>query len=350
MVDVQHAGRVADKILNALQEPFTICGDRVQARVSIGIAAFPEDALDSDGLAKAADTAMYEAKRLGRNNYQFFTAEMQEAAVMRSILEYDLDYALRNHQFELYFQPKMDTRTQTITSAEALLRWHHDRRGLLSPEQFINVAEESGLIVPIGKWVVLAACAQMRAWREKGLRGAFSLSINLSMQELKRDNVVERIVNALATSGIDPRDLQIELTETTVMEDPESAIVQLQQLHDIGVKIAIDDFGTGYSSLQYLNRLPLDCLKIDRSFVEKIGAHTDAQIIVHATINLAHNLGLEVVAEGVETQAQAAYLVSHGCEKLQGYLIGEPQSASTFEKLLQFEPDDSQHQTNRISA
>jgi EAL domain-containing protein (putative c-di-GMP-specific phosphodiesterase class I) len=167
------------------------------------------------------------------------------------------------------------------------------------------------------------------------------------MRELKRDNVVERIVNALATSRIDPRDLQLELTETTIMEDPQSAIMQLQQLHDIGVKIVIDDFGTGYSSLQYLNRLPLDCLKIDRSFVEKIGSD-DAQIIVRATINLAHNLGLEVVAEGVETQAQAAYLVSQGCEKLQGYLIGEPQSADRFEKLLRFAPSQPQHQLNGI--
>jgi diguanylate cyclase (GGDEF)-like protein len=346
--DVQHAGRVAEKILSGLQDPFTICGHQILARASIGIAAFPEDALDTDGLVKAADTAMYEAKRLGRNNYQYFAPEMQEAAVMRSILEYDLDYALRNDQFELYFQPQLDTRTRTIAGAEALIRWHHDRRGLLTPEDFIEVAEESGLIVPIGKWVVMAACEQMSRWRAAGLSGPFSLSINLSMRELKRDNVVERIVNALATSGIDPGDLQIELTETTVMEDPQSAIVQLQQLHDIGVKIVIDDFGTGYSSLQYLNRLPLDCLKIDRSFVEKIATYKDAQIIVHTTINLAHNLGLEVVAEGVETQVQAAYLVSHGCEKLQGYLIGEPQCADSFEKLLQFEPSQPRHQVNGI--
>ncbi|MDH3712736.1 MAG: EAL domain-containing protein [Gammaproteobacteria bacterium] len=346
--DVQHAGRVAEKILSGLQDPFTICGNQILTRTSIGIAAFPEDALDTDGLVKAADTAMYEAKRLGRNNYQYFAAEMQEAAVMRSILEYDLDYALRNQQFELYFQPQLDAHARTICGAEALIRWHHDRRGLLAPEEFIEVAEESGLIVPIGKWVVMAACEQMRQWRTAGLSGPFSLSINLSMRELKRDNIVERIVNALATSGIDPGDLQIELTETTVMEDPQSAIVQLQQLHDIGVKIVIDDFGTGYSSLQYLNRLPLDCLKIDRSFVEKIDAYRDAQIIVRTTINLAHNLGLEVVAEGVETQAQAAYLVSHGCEKLQGYLIGEPQCADRFEKLLQFEPSQPRHQLNEI--
>ncbi|MDH3452808.1 MAG: EAL domain-containing protein, partial [Gammaproteobacteria bacterium] len=346
MDDVQHAGRVADKILAGLQKPFAINGNRILARTSIGIAAFPQDALDADSLVKAADTAMYEAKRLGRNNFQYFAAELQEAAVMRSILEYDLDYALRNQQFELYFQPKLDTRTHTICGAEALLRWHHDRRGLLAPEEFIQVAEDSGLIVPIGQWAALAACKQLREWRDKGLRGSFSLSVNLSVRELKRDNVVERIVNALAASGIDPGDLLIELTETTVMEDPESAIVQLQQLHEIGVKIAIDDFGTGYSSLQYLNRLPLDCLKIDRSFVEKIGAHNDAAIIVRTTINLAHNLGLQVVAEGVETPEQAAYLVAHGCETLQGYLIGEPRCAGEFEGMLQFEPGN---QADRIN-
>ncbi len=336
--DVQHAGRVADKILAVMQEPFAINGNQILARTSIGIAAFPQDSRDADSLVKAADTAMYEAKRLGRNNYQYFAPEMQETAVMRSILEYDLNYAIRNQHFELYYQPQLDARTQTINGAEALLRWHHDRRGLLAPEHFIEVAEESGLIVPIGKWAVLSACRQLRAWRDAGLRGSFTLSVNLSMRELKRDNVVERIVNALTTSGIDPDDLLIELTETTVMEDPESAIVQLQQLHDLGVKIAIDDFGTGYSSLQYLNRLPLDRLKIDRSFVEKIGTQNDAAIIVRATINLAHNLGLQVVAEGVETPEQAAYLVAQGCETLQGYLIGPPQSASGFASMLHFSP------------
>ncbi len=328
------AGQVAEKILAALEEPFSIAGNEIVARSSIGLATFPADGCEAGDLIKASDTAMYEAKRLGRNNYQYFAREMQEAAVMRSILEYDLDYGLRHGQFVLYFQPKVHARSGRVVGVEALLRWNHDRRGLLAPGDFIQVAEDCGLIVPLGRWVLRAACEQMRAWREQGLGGAFSMAVNVSMRQFDRDDLVASVLEAIETSGVDPTDLELELTETAIMRDPQTSIADLRRLHEAGVGIAIDDFGTGYSSLQYLRLLPIDSLKIDRSFVADIGRDPDDEIIVRTTINLAHNLGLEVVAEGVETQFQHDYLVNNGCDLVQGFLFGEPMPASTLAARL----------------
>ena len=333
------AGKVAQKILDQLEEPFSFEGTEILARSSIGIAAFPQDGNSPEFLVKASDTAMYEAKRLGRNNYQFFAAQMQEAAERRSILEHDLNRALRDRHFELFYQPKLHARSRRIVGAEVLLRWHHRQRGLLAPGDFMDVAEDCGIIVPLGSWILSSACRQVRAWRDSGLRGPFSLAVNVSMHQLKRDNILNSVLSTVVESGIAPGDLEIELTESAIMEDPEGAIVSLRQLHEFGVGVSIDDFGTGYSSLQNLKRLPLDNLKIDRSFVSDIGHDPDNETIVRTTINLAHNLGIKVIAEGVETQFQHDYLVNNGCDFVQGYLFGEPMQVIHFERLLDISRD-----------
>jgi EAL domain-containing protein (putative c-di-GMP-specific phosphodiesterase class I) len=273
-----------------------------------------------------ADTAMYQAKAGGKDGAQFFTPEMTERAQARMQLEGDLRRALELGQLQLYWQPQVSATGHGLVGVEGLLRWQHPERGLVSPAQFVPLAEETGLIVPIGAWVIEEACRQSAAWRREGLP-AFRLSINLSARQLRDDRLIEGVRDSLQRHGVGPGTLELELTESMIMEDAERTLRQLHALRELGVGLSIDDFGTGYSSLAYLNRFPIDKLKIDRSFVhDMLGESTDRAITM-AIIALGHTLGLKVVAEGVELPRQAALLREARCDELQGYLFGRPMPA-----------------------
>ncbi|HZX29943.1 MAG TPA: EAL domain-containing protein [Rhodocyclaceae bacterium] len=316
------AVRVAEKILGQLRAPYYIDGRELHSTPSIGVAIYPTDGEDADTLMKNADTAMYQAKAQGRNSIKFFAASQNQVALERIQLESDLHQALEQGQFELHYQPKLDPYGLCV-GFEALLRWRHPREGLVSPARFIPVAEDSGLIQPIGEWVIGEACRQLRAWRDEGLIN-IDVAVNLSAIQLRSSNLVETVERALKANGLSGHDLELEVTESVAMHDPEASIRQLAALRNRGVKLTIDDFGTGYSSLSYLKRLPIHCLKLDQSFVHDIETDPNDVAICAATIALAHTLGLTVVAEGVETAAQRDFLVMHRCDLLQGYLFSKP--------------------------
>lgn len=328
------AASVASKILAALGQPYSIANRALHSSPSIGISIYPTDGSDAATLMKHADAAMYHAKELGRNQVQYFKQALNLQAQRRLELETDLRAALAANQFELHYQPKFCVRSHTIRGVEALLRWPHPRLGLVPPLQIIPLAEETGQIDAIGQWVLEQACAQLAAWRAQGI-GDLSMSINLSAQQLRSPQLLETVRQTLARHALQEGEIEFEITESVAMTNPEQAIGVLHALRALGVRLAIDDFGTGYSSLAYLKHLPIQCLKVDKSFVRDIETdHNDAAICA-ATIALAHQLGLEVVAEGVETEAQRAFLAEqHGCDHLQGYLIGRPVPAATLEPLL----------------
>jgi diguanylate cyclase (GGDEF)-like protein/PAS domain S-box-containing protein len=317
------AARVADKILRTLGQPYRIGEEELHVTPSIGLAFYPNDGADGETLMKHADTAMYHAKSQGRNNVQFFTAEMNRAAVERLGLDRDLRLALEERQFELHYQPQLDANSGCVVGVEALVRWRHPRDGLVSPLKFIPVAEETGLIIPLGEWVLNEACRQLRAWRQAGL-GDLTMAVNLSAHQLRSPSLLDHVTQTLARHGLAGADLELEVTESVAMADPEACIGQLQTLRDLGIRLSIDDFGTGYSSLSYLKRLPIHTLKLDRSFVNDIETDANDVAICTATIALAHNLGLRVVAEGVENAAQHNFLVALRCDTLQGYLFSKP--------------------------
>jgi diguanylate cyclase (GGDEF)-like protein/PAS domain S-box-containing protein len=310
----------------ALSAPYEVDGRLLHLTPSMGVSLFPDDGNDASALLREADTAMYHAKSSGRNNTQFYAREMTARATARLDLERDLRHALDHGGFELHFQPLVDCRTRQRLGFEALLRWQHPRRGLVMPDSFIGVAEDCGLILPIGAWILDAACAQMRAWREVG-RMPRQVAINLSVHQLRQDDLVDQLAAALVRHGIEPARIVLEITETAAMERPEHAIAQLRALRDLGVELAIDDFGTGYSSLARLQSLPLQSLKLDRGFVRCLEHNRGDAAICAATVALAHKLGLAVIAEGVETPGQEAFLVEQGCDVLQGYRYGLPQPA-----------------------
>jgi diguanylate cyclase (GGDEF)-like protein/PAS domain S-box-containing protein len=317
------AAPVARKILHALAQPYMI-GDRIlHSSASLGIGISPNDGDDVETLMKHADTAMYAAKSHGRNNYQFFTKAMTIAARERMYLERDLREAMISAQFELHYQPKVCTHNSHVCGVEALVRWRHPERGMISPIQFIPLAEEIGLIEALGEWVLDEACRQLAKWRVEGIKTAH-MAVNLSAHQLRSPTLVERVGAIMGKHGIQEGELELEVTESAAMDNPEAAIVQLSDLRRLGVKLAIDDFGTGYSSLAYLKRLPIQTLKVDRAFVHDIESDENDAAICAATIVLAHKLGLEVVAEGVETVAQREFLAEHKCNYLQGYLFSRP--------------------------
>lgn len=329
---------VAGKLLNALARPYEVAGHMLHSSPSIGIGLYPADGDDIATLMKNADSAMYHAKEQGRNNAQYFRAEMNVAASKRLTLEHDLRAALDAGQFELYYQPQVHAASGRIRGVEALIRWRHPERGLVSPADFIPVAEETGLIEPIGAWVLDEACRQLAAWRADGIDG-IGMAINLSARQLRSPRLVDAVRAALARHALREGDLELEVTESVAMTHPERAIGQLHALRDLGVRLAIDDFGTGYSSLAYLKNLPIQGLKLDRSFVRDIETDANDTAICAATIALAHNLGLEVVAEGVETRAQQCFLTNkHRCDNLQGYLFGKPMPAAELAALLRHAP------------
>lgn len=335
----QQVGNIDDviyllgRIKQCFEAPFVVQDQPLSITATMGVAVYPHSGLDADTLLRNSDIALYRAKEQGRNTYQFFTEGMQKREVMRLELEKDLSQALANNEFVLYYQPKLNLDSGQITSVEALIRWQHPRRGLLPPEEFIPLAEESGRITDIGHWVVTAASRQLAAW--KGTRfDHLRIAVNLSGRELDDDTLVERIHSVLDTQGIPADRLELELTEEIFIRNIEHNLNQLWQLHDLGVHLGIDDFGVGYSSLAYLRDLPVDFVKIDRSFITEVAERHDSAVITRAVINLAHNLGLQVVAEGVEAEPQRAFLKEQRCNYLQGYLISPAMPAADLEKLL----------------
>ncbi len=329
----QDAARVANRILAELSRPFTLGGHEVYVTASIGIALYPADGKDAESLLKNADVAMYHAKNHGRNAYKFYTHSMNESAMERLTLENDLRKALERDEFQLYYQPKLNLKNRKIVGLEALLRWKHPERGLVSPGKFIPVAEEAGLIVPIGEWVLRAACLQNRAWQRAGHQPV-NVAVNLSGRQFEHRQLIETVTRALRDADLEPGSLALEITESAIMKNPDKASAMLQQLKTMGIPISIDDFGTGYSSLSYLRRFPVDELKIDRSFIMNIATDLDDAAIASAIIAMAHSLKLKVVAEGVETEEQLAFLKSLGCDEAQGYLFSRPVPAEECVQLI----------------
>jgi diguanylate cyclase (GGDEF)-like protein/PAS domain S-box-containing protein len=334
--EVRHAHDAAlsaEKILLAMSTPHSIGDHDVHLTVSIGIVTYPDDGTDAETLVRNADFAMYHAKNSGRNNYQFFKPDMNVRAVERQSLENGLRDAMERGEFVLHYQPKMNLETGTIIGVEALIRWYHPERGLVPPVQFIPIAEECGFIVAIGQWVLREACRQARAWQDAGLR-PMRIAVNVSAVELRATDFVAGVRDILAETGLDPCYLELELTETFLMQDSKSTAAVLQALKDMGVQLALDDFGTGYSSLSYLKRFPIDTLKIDRSFVRDLTTDADDASIVTAVISMGKSLHMGVVAEGVETAEQLAYLREQNCPAGQGYYLGRPVAAGEFTALL----------------
>ncbi|WP_282876499.1 putative bifunctional diguanylate cyclase/phosphodiesterase [Pseudomonas peli] len=327
----EDAARTAEKILSALSATHTIGEQQLHITSSIGISIYPSDAKDAESLIKNADTAMYLAKEEGRNNYQFFRHEMNVHAVERQLIEAHLRTAMENSEFILHYQPKIDLHSGRITSAEALIRWQHPAWGMVLPARFIPVAEACGLIVPLGRWVLLQACAQAKRWENCGY-ALDSVAVNISALEFRRKDFVDSVESALGVTGLNPNNLQLEITESVLMRDAQASAAILQQLKTLGVQLAVDDFGTGYSSLSYLNQFPIDVLKIDRSFVQDI--HNSNGIIVSAVIAMGNSLKQRVIAEGIEEAAQLEFLRHHHCAEGQGFLFSHPVSAESFGDLL----------------
>ena len=307
-------------------------GDReIVVTSSIGVAIYPLDGEDADTLVRNADTAMYRAKQQGRDIYQLYTASMNSKALENLELENSLRKALKRNELMLYYQPLIDVERETIFGLEALLRWNHPELGLLLPEKFINTAEISGLIVPIGAWVLREACRQAREWHDKG--HALVVSVNLSARQLQDPDLIHHVRAALRAGALEPRYLEIEITESSAMQDVDASIRILRELKELGLRISIDDFGTGHSSFSYLKNFPVDTLKLDRSFVRDITAPQDGAI-ASGIISLAHNLHLRVLAEGVETRGQLDFLKDNNCDGLQGYLFSVPLSPADLDKFI----------------
>jgi diguanylate cyclase (GGDEF)-like protein/PAS domain S-box-containing protein len=323
----------ADKLLAALSQPYNIDAHSLHISVSIGIATFPDDGLDAETLLKNADVAMYHAKEAGRNKQLFYSKHMRRRLGDRQALEGDLRRALAQNEFLLHYQPKVDLRTGRITGVESLVRWRHPAHGLVPAAPFIRVAEQCGLIVPIGKWVLGEACRQARAWLDAGLP-AIQISVNTSAVELSKRDFVENVRTTLLAMDLNPCNLELELTETYLAQEPEAVAAVLRDLTTLGVSLAFDDFGTGYASLTCLRRLPVDALKIDQSFVRNVASDADDAGIVSAMITMGRSLHLRVVAEGVETRAQLDFLIAHGCPEGQGYYFSRPVAADEFAVLL----------------
>jgi diguanylate cyclase (GGDEF)-like protein/PAS domain S-box-containing protein len=325
---------VVQRILDSFTLPFMLEGYELFITPSIGISLYPAGGRDVETLIKNADTAMYHAKAQGRNIYQVYTAIMNEKFYEKLSLENSLRKALDREEFIIHYQPKVDIRSGKITGMEALVRWQNEKQGrLVSPAEFIPLAEDTGLIVPIGKWILYKACLQNKAWQDLGFP-PMTVAVNLSARQFQQQNLIDTVARVLKETGMDPKYLELEITESIAMHNVDSTIAKLQGLKKLGVQISIDDFGTGYSSLSYLQRFPIDTLKIDQSFIREIKHDSNDAAIVLAVIAMAHSLKLKVIAEGVETADQMNYLKSSGCDLMQGYLFSRPIPVEEFEKML----------------
>jgi diguanylate cyclase (GGDEF)-like protein len=320
---------LADRLMGIIGAPFEIAGHQIVVGASIGIALAPPDGIGADQLLKSADLALYRAKLEGRGVYRLFRADMDAAMQARRVLELDLRHALQAGEFELFFQPQIDLSTRRIAGFEALLRWRHPTKGLVPPDRFIPLAEETGMIVPIGEWVLRQACSAATAWPDD-----LRVAVNLSAVQFKSQNLVSAVVGSLSDSGLHPNRLELEITETVMLQDTDITLATLHQLRAKGVQIAMDDFGTGYSSLSYLTRFPFDRIKIDQSFVRELGTRTDCITIVRAVTTLGHDLGIAITAEGVETEQQLDALERAGCTEVQGYLFSAPVAGGAVIELL----------------
>lgn len=330
--EAQGAVLIADKLIEAMAEPHIIAGHRLNVTLSIGISLYPDDGKDVEMMVRNADIAMYNAKKRGRNNYQVFTPDMNARAAARRSIEKGLRQALDQGRFVLHYQPKVNLATGAITGAEALLRWQRSDHRLVSPTRFMRIAEECGLILPIGKWVLREACRQTQAWLQAGLELG-QIAVNVSAKELLGKDFLADVLTILDDTGLKPHHLEIELTESGLLHDTQTTTATLSALKDIGVRIAIDDFGTGYSSMSNLWSSPIDTLKIDQSFVQDIDGDA-GEAIVSAIIAMGMSFKQRVVAEGIETQSQLTFLQSHGCAEGQGYYFGRPAAAEEFAALL----------------
>ncbi|MDO9101409.1 MAG: EAL domain-containing protein [Candidatus Nitrotoga sp.] len=330
---VDDATDIAVKLIDAISGLCMIDGNEIKITTSIGISIFPEDGCDGDSLIKYADAAMYHAKKNGRNNYQFFTNEMNQLALERMSIERKLCHAIEQQGFCLHYQPQVNLRSGRIIGVEALLRWNNPEIGMVPPEYFIPIAEETGLIIPIGEWVLREACRQNSEWRMLGLP-KITVAVNLSAVQFRQNNFGEMIKEILCEYGLDPSGLELEITESAVMHNAEASIALLLELKAMGLKLAVDDFGTGYSSLSYLKRFPIDKLKIDQSFVRDITVDSDDAVIVSTIINMARTLKLKVIAEGVETAEQLSFLKHQECDEIQGYYFSKPMPPEKINSLL----------------
>jgi diguanylate cyclase (GGDEF)-like protein len=329
-----NAAFIAQKILSSLKQPFHIEGHELFAGISIGIAIYPDDGDNIETLIKHADIAMYHAKDHGRNDFKFFTQDLHKLFTGRLAIENEMRYALEKKEFEVYYQPQVAVESQRIRGMEALIRWNHPTRGMVSPNEFIPIAEESGLITPISEWVLGAACHQARLWRDAAMP-QISMAVNLSARQIEHPQFVDKFLHSLHKYMPDGNGIEIEITESTLMRDMDGAINKLRKLADMGVEISIDDFGTGYSSLSYLKKLPINTIKIDRSFIHDLTGHTNnGSTIVAGIAAMAKGLRLKVVAEGVETQEQLDYLLSLGCDTYQGFLFSRPVDAQSATRIL----------------
>jgi predicted signal transduction protein with EAL and GGDEF domain/FixJ family two-component response regulator len=331
---VEHALNVAHRVKDAMRRPFVIEGNEIFVTASIGISLFPEDGDDCTSLLKFADTAMYHAKNCGKNNAKLYSSSLTMQIMSHVKLEVGLRRALQNDELYLLYQPQLDVRTNEIVGVEALVRWRHAERGIVSPTEFIPLAEETGLIVPIGEWVLRTACIQARHWQQLARRPV-RMAVNLSAKQFKDENLSQIVLSALHDTGLDPRLLELELTEGTLMDDAKATLATLEQLRGIGVHLSIDDFGTGYSSMNYLKRFDVRALKIDRSFISGLPQDSENAAITRAIIAMAHGLKMVVVAEGVETGEQLGMLEEYGCDLVQGFYLGRPAPAETVSGMLQ---------------
>jgi predicted signal transduction protein with EAL and GGDEF domain/FixJ family two-component response regulator len=331
---VEHALNVAHRVKDAMRRPFVIEGNEIFVTASIGISLFPEDGDDCTSLLKYADTAMYHAKNCGKNNAKLYSSSLTMQIMSHVRLEVGLRRALQNDELYLLYQPQLDVRSNEIVGVEALVRWRHAERGVVSPNEFIPLAEETGLIVPIGEWVLRTACNQARHWQKLGRRPV-RIAVNLSAKQFKDENLSQIVLSALHDTGLDPRLLELELTEGTLMDDAKATLATLEQLRGIGVYLSIDDFGTGYSSMNYLKRFDVRALKIDRSFISGLPQDSENAAITRAIIAMAHGLKMIVVAEGVETGEQLVLLEEYGCDLVQGFYLGRPAPPEAVTGMLQ---------------
>ncbi|HYE87349.1 MAG TPA: EAL domain-containing protein, partial [Vicinamibacterales bacterium] len=333
----EDAGLIAEKIVSSIAEPHFVAGHELQLTVSVGIALYPEDGQDAQSLIMRADTAMYHAKNTGRNRVGFYRADMEAPAIKRSSIESELRNAIDKHEFELFYQPTIDLETGVIAGAEALMRWRHPEKGIISPDQFIPAAEASGLIVPMGRWALREACRQAKKWQDAGLP-PIPIAVNVSALQFRTEGFLEDIQRFLRETGLPSQFLQLELTESALMVDTAATTSLLEVLKAHGLVLKVDDFGTGPSSLSYLQRCPVDVLKIDQSFVSDIEPSLEGAPLVRAVIAMGKSLGCRIVAEGVETSHQFAYLRSEHCDEGQGYHFSPPVNAEAFERLLSDAP------------